>query len=261
MKINYPWRYRLIAVTTITRNEIFRFLRLWPETLVPSIITSTLYFIIFGQLLGSKLPSVDGINYTQYIAPGLIMMSVINNAYTNVVTSFFLMRFQRSIEEILIAPVSNAMLLISFALGGILRGLLVGSIVTVVTLLFTKLTIHHILITLLIIFLTSALFALAGLTNAIYAKNFDDITIVSTFILTPLTFLGGVFYSIHQLPSVWQNFSKLNPILYLINAFRYGVLGFTDVSISLTFTFITAAVVFLFIFNLYILNKGVGIRT
>lgn len=250
-----------VAFQTILRKETMRFLRIWIQTLLPPAITMTLYFLIFGNLLGSQIGHMNGFSYMQYIAPGLIMMSVITNAYTNVVSSFYGMRFQKSVEELLIAPLPNYLFLLGYVAGGVLRGLLVGLIVTVIALFFTHLTVHNVFAIFIVVLLAATLFALAGFTNALFAKKFDDITIVPTFVLTPLTYLGGVFYSIQLLPEFWRHLSFLNPILYMVNAFRYGILGISDVSVSVALLMLTVCCVGLFWLNLRLLNKGVGIRT
>ncbi|MGE3920929.1 MAG: ABC transporter permease [Gammaproteobacteria bacterium] len=249
------------AFYTILSNEVRRFIRIWSETLLPSAIMTILYFVIFGAFIGSHLAQVGGVSFMQYIAPGLIMMAIITNSYSNVVASFFILRFQRSIEELLTAPVPNVLILLGFVLGGIMRGLAVGIIVTAISLFFTHLNIYNISIIIVISLLTSALFSLAGFLNAIFAKKFDDIQIVPTFILTPLTYLGGVFYSLSQLPPVWQTISKFNPIIYIVNAFRYGILGVSDVSIQFAFVIIITANILLFFINLILLKKGIGLKT
>lgn len=250
-----------IGFQTIVIYEVLRFTRLWLQTLLPPVITMSLYFLIFGKVIGSNLPSVKGVTFMQYMAPGLIMMSIISNSFANVVSSFYGLRFQRSIEEILISPLPPSLMLIGFAIGGVLRGLIVGVLVSLVALCFTHLSIHHFFITLVTTLLTAILFALAGFTNAIYARNFDDITIIPTFILTPLTYLGGVFYSINQLPDAWQWISKLNPIFYIVNAFRFGILGLSDIPISIATSILISAILALFYFNLYLLRKGTGLRS
>lgn len=250
-----------VAFQTILRKETTRFLRIWIQTMLPSAITMTLYFLIFGNLLGSQIGHMNGFSYMQYIAPGLIMMAVITNAYTNVVSSFYGMRFQKSVEELLIAPLPNYLFLLGYVAGGVLRGLLVGLIVTVIALFFTHLTVHNIFAIFMVVLLAATLFALAGFTNALFAKKFDDITIVPTFVLTPLTYLGGVFYSIQMLPEFWRHLSFLNPILYMVNAFRYGILGISDVSVSVALLMLAICCVGLFWLNLRLLNKGVGIRS
>lgn len=250
-----------VAFQTILRKETTRFLRIWIQTLLPPAITMTLYFLIFGNLLGSQIGRMDGFSYMQYIAPGLIMMTVITNAYTNVVSSFYGMRFQKSVEELLIAPLPNYLFLLGYVAGGVLRGLLIGLIVTIIALFFTHLTVHNVFTILVVVFLAATLFALAGFTNALFAKKFDDITIIPTFVLTPLTYLGGVFYSIQMLPDFWRHLSFLNPILYMVNVFRYGILGVSDVSVSGALSMLGFCCVVLFCVNLRLLNKGVGIRT
>lgn len=249
-----------IAFKTIINKEVTRFMRIWIQTLVPPIITTALYFVIFGQLIGSRIGEMHGFPYMQYITPGLIMMSVITNAYANVVGSFYGMRFNKSVEELLVSPVLNSVILLGFVAGGVLRGLLTGLIVTGVALFFTKINVEHWLIMLVIAILSATLFALAGFLNAVYARNFDDITIIPTFVLTPLTYLGGIFYSIDMLPQLWQNVSLANPILYMINAFRFGVLGVSDVPLSAAFGIILVFIVLLFAVNLRLLRKGTGIK-
>jgi ABC-2 type transport system permease protein len=250
-----------IAFLTILRKESTRFFRIWIQTLLPPAITMTLYFLIFGNLLGSQIGRIAGFTYMQYIAPGLIMMSVITNAYTNVVSSFYGMRFQKSVEELLVAPLPNALLLLGFVAGGVMRGLIVGLIVTVIALFFTHLTIYNLLAIIVVVLFAAILFALAGFTNALFAKKFDDITIIPTFVLTPLTYLGGVFYSIQLLPDFWRHLSFLNPILYMVNAFRYGILGVSDVSVVSALSLLAVCCVALFWLNVHLLNKGVGIRS
>ncbi|MDJ0812681.1 MAG: ABC transporter permease [Woeseiaceae bacterium] len=253
-------KLNLVAMQTIVRKEMIRVLRIWVQTIVPPAITMTLYFIIFGNLIGRRIGTMDGFDYMQYIAPGLIMMSVITNSYGNVVSSFFGAKFGRHIEEMIVSPMSNATIIIGHVVGGVLRGLLVGLLVTVVALFFTRLQVQHPLIMISIVLLSSTVFALAGLINAIFAKKFDDIAIVPTFVLTPLTYLGGVFYSISLLPEFWQNVSKANPILYMVNAFRYGILGTSDIGIGTAYAILIVFVVGLFSVCLYLLNRGVGIR-
>ena len=249
-----------IAFNTLLSREIRRFIRIWPQTLLPPAITMTLYFIIFGNLIGSKIGEMGGFNYTQYIAPGIIMMSVINNAYSNVASSFFSAKFQNHIEELIVAPVPNYLILAGYVAGGTARGLCVGLIVTLVSLFFTNLSIQHVFITTSMIFLSAILFALGGFINAIYARSFDEISIIPTFILTPMTYLGGVFYSISLLPEFWQKVSLLNPILYMVNAFRYGMLGTSDIAVEIAFAIIILCIISLTSFALYLLNKGTGIR-
>lgn len=249
-----------VAFRTLLTREIRRFIRIWPQTLLPPAITMTLYFIIFGNLIGSRIGAMGGFSYMEYIAPGIIMMSVINNAYTNVASSFFSAKFQSHIEELIVAPVPNYLILAGYVYGGMARGLCVGLIVTIVSLFFTKLEIQHLWITISMIILSSMMFALGGFINAIYARSFDEISIIPTFILTPLTYLGGVFYSISLLPEFWQDVSLLNPILYMVNAFRFGMLGVSDIPVTTAFSIILICIAGLTSFALYLLNKGTGIR-
>lgn len=251
----------LVAFWTIVVKEIRRFTRIWAQTLLPPAITMTLYFIIFGNLIGSRIGEMAGYPYMQYIVPGLIMMSVITNSYGNVVSSFYGTKFQHNIEEMLVAPIPNFVILAGFVVGGVARGLGVGLIVTLLSLFFTHLQVQHIGITIAIVVLTSVLFSLGGFINATYANSFDDIAIVPTFILTPLTYLGGVFYSIDQLPSFWQGVSQLNPILYMVNTFRYGILGVSDINVVFAFAMILLFIGILSAWALYLLQRGRGIRS
>ncbi len=250
----------LVAVKTIIRKEMVRVLRIWIQTIVPPAITMTLYFVIFGNLIGKRIGSMDGFDYMQYIAPGLIMMSVITNSYGNVVSSFFGAKFTRHIEEMLVAPMSNASIIIGHVAGGVLRGLLVGTLVTVIALFFTHLDIAHPFIMISVVLLSSIVFSLAGFINAIFATKFDDISIVPTFILTPLTYLGGVFYTISLLPPFWQSVSKANPILYMVNAFRYGILGKSDIDIGHAYVILFVFIVVLFTACVQLMRRGIGIR-
>lgn len=249
-----------VSLKTIVTKEVKRFMRIWVQTLIPPAVTMVLYFIIFGNLVGNRIGEMQGITYITFIVPGLIMMSVITNAYSNVVSSFFSNKFQHSIEELLVSPTPNWVILLGFVLGGALRGLAVGTIVTVLSLFFTELQLHHLAVTIAILTLTAILFAIAGFINAIYAKSFDDITVIPNFVLTPLTYLGGVFYSIELLPEFWRYLSMLNPILYMVNTFRYGLIGFSDINVHVALGVITLFVIFLFSFALYLLNKGIGIK-
>lgn len=251
----------VIALKSILDKEITRFMRIWVQTLVPPAITMSLYFVIFGSLIGSRIGEMNGFSYMEFIVPGLIMMSVITNSYANVASSFFSAKFQRNVEELLVAPVPNYIIVLGYVGGGMARGMLVGLIVTLVSLLFVTIQIHNILIIVLTVTLTSMLFALGGLINAIYAKTFDDISIIPTFVLTPLTYLGGVFYSLTLLPGVWQHIAALNPIVYMVNAFRYGFLGYSDVSLWLALAVVLGFIVVLFSFALYLINKGIGLRS
>ena len=249
-----------IAFSTIVRKEISRFTRIWVQTILPPAISMTLYFVIFGSLIGPRIGTMNGFNCIDYIAPGIIMMSIINNSYANVVSSFFGAKFQKHIEEMIVAPIPNIIILLGFVTGGIARGLLVGIVVTVVALFFTDLKIHSLAITVAVVFMTALVFSLAGFINAVFAKKFDDISIIPTFVLTPLIYLGGVFYSINLLPSFWQTVSSFNPILYMVNAFRYGMLGESDINISSAFIILTIFTVILFSISLFLLNKGTGIK-
>ena len=252
---------RYTAYKTIVTREITRFMRIWPQTILPPAITMSLYFIIFGNLIGSRIGTMDGFSYMEFIVPGLIMMSVITSSYSNVVSSFFSMKFQHSIEEILIAPVPNYIILAGFVSGGVARGLLVGLIVSIISIIFTGLAISNYFITISVIVMTAILFSLAGMINAVFARNFDDISIIPTFVLTPLTYLGGVFYSIKLLPEFWQNVSLSNPILHMVNAFRYGVLGQSDLNITFAFIIIFGFIIVLASCTLYLLKKGIGMRS
>ena len=253
-------RLNWVALKTLARKEFVRVIRIWIQTILPPAITMTLYFIIFGNLIGRRIGTMDGIDYMQFIAPGLIMMSVITTSYGNVVSSFFGAKFGGHVEEMLVAPMSNAIIIIGHVAGGVMRGLLVGSVVTVIALGFTSLDVKHPLITVSMVILSSTVFALAGFINSVFAKKFDDIAIIPTFVLTPLTYLGGVFYSISLLPEFWQKVSLGNPILYMVNAFRYGILGTSDISIGYAYLIVGVFVVGLFSVNLMLLNRGVGIR-
>lgn len=250
-----------IAFWTIIHKEVNRFTRIWAQTLLPPAITMTLYFVIFGNLIGSRIGEMGGFSYMQFIVPGLIMMSVITNSYSNVVSSFYGARFQHSIEELLVSPTPNWVILSGFVLGGVARGLTVGLIVTLLSLFFTDMQLHNFWITVLVVFMTSVLFAIGGFINAMFARSFDDISIVPTFILTPLTYLGGVFYSITLLPDFWQGVSMLNPILYMVNTFRYGILGVSDIDVVYALSAVAVFIVSMFSLALSLLNKGKGIRS
>ncbi|GHB66126.1 transport permease protein [Psychrosphaera saromensis] len=250
-----------VALKAILTKECNRFLRIWVQTLVPPAITMTLYFVIFGNLVGSRIGEMGGFDYMSFIVPGLIMMSVITNSYSNVASSFYSAKFQRNIEELLVAPVPNYIIILGYIGGGMLRGLLVGLIVTCVSMLFVDIQIHSYTILIFTVLLTSMVFSLAGLINAIFANSFDDISIIPTFILTPLTYLGGVFYSLTLLPEIWQDISKINPIVYMVNAFRYGFLGVSDVDLTFAVIMIIGFTVIFFALALYLINKGIGIRS
>ena len=253
-------RRNLIAYQTIVTKEILRFVRIWIQTLLPPAITTGLYFLIFGRLIGERIGEMGGLNYIEFIVPGLILMAVITNSYSNVVSSFFSCKYQRHVEELLISPVPNWVILAGYVSGGLARGVLVGIVVTLVASLFTDFAIHSYLVTLLVFVLTSVLFALCGFINAVYAKTFDDISIIPTFVLTPLTYLGGVFYSIQLLPDFWQQASLFNPVLYMVNAFRFGVLGISDINIFIAVGIIVLFILLLTLFSLRLLARGVGIK-
>ncbi|KXI23297.1 ABC transporter permease [Photobacterium sanguinicancri] len=250
-----------IAFKSLISKEVSRFARIWVQTLVPPAITMTLYFIIFGSLIGSRIGEMNGFSYMEYIVPGLIMMSVITNSYSNVASSFFSAKFQHNIEELLVAPVPNYIIIAGYVGGGVLRGIGVGFIVTIVSLFFVDLQIAHLWVIIATVLLTSIVFSLGGLINAVYARTFDDISIIPTFILTPLTYLGGVFYSISLLPEFWQGVSKLNPIVYMVNAFRYGFLGVSDVGIGTSFAVLAAFILGLYAFAYYLISRGIGLRS
>lgn len=249
-----------IAFSTIVRKEFRRFLRIWTQTLVPPAITMALYFVIFGTLIGSRIGEMGGYSYMEFVVPGLIMMSVVTNSYGNVVSSFFGAKFQRFIEEILVSPMSNSIVLWGYVAGGVARGLLVGIIVTLLSLFFTKLQVHNIAVTIGIVVMTSVLFSMFGFINAVFANSFDDIAIVPTFILTPLTYLGGVFYSISLLPDFWAGVSQINPMLYVVNAFRYGILGVSDVNVGVAFGMVAVFIALAYAYCMYLLNSGTRLR-
>ncbi len=253
-------RVNWIGLTTIVRKETRRVVRIWVQTIVPPAITMTLYFIIFGRLVGSRIGSIDGMPYMTFIAPGLIMMSVITNSFANVVSSFFSSKLMLHLEEMLVAPLAYATIVVGFVVGGVVRGLLVAALVVVVASLFTHLHVVHPLITFTTIVLTAVVFSLAGLLNAIFARSFDDISIIPTFVLTPLTYLGGVFFSVSLLPPFWRSVALANPILYMVNAFRYGMLGASDISIGVAYALMLAFAALLFFTILVMLHRGSGVR-
>src|SRR3989338_5139302 len=250
----------MIALQTILFREVNRFSRIWSQTLLPPAITMSLYFIIFGKFIGSKIHNIHGFAYIQYIVPGLVMMSIMTNAYANTASSFFLTKFNKSIEEMLVSPMNSVIILLGFMLGGALRGVIVGMIVVLVALLFTHVPVYHPFIILSTALLASMVFSLGGLVNAIYAKRFDDISFIPTFVLTPLTYLGGVFYSIKQLPSFWQFVSLCNPVLAIVDTFRYGLLGISDLNIYVGFGVIGILFAGVFFWAWLLLQKGVGIK-
>lgn len=250
-----------IAYYTLVRKEVVRFVRIWKQTLMPPLVTQTLYFVVFGTFIGSQISNINGIGYMQFIVPGLIMMSIINSSFSNVISSFFGAKFQKNLEEIMVSPTPNWVMISGFITGGMLRGIIVGFIVLLISMFFTAPIITNVFIVLIFAILTSLVFSLGGFLNGIYAKKFDDISIFTTFILTPMIYLGGVFYSIKSLPSVWQTVSKFNPIFYMIDGFRYGFYGFSDVSIWLSFGVLIMFSALLLLINLVLLRKGIGLRT
>jgi ABC-2 type transport system permease protein len=253
-------RPTLIAFLTLVIKEVLRFVRIWVQTILPAMITTALYFLIFGQLIGSQIGDMDGVRYMDYIVPGLILMAVITNSYGNVVSSFYQAKYHHHIEEILVSPTPNYVIIAGYTAGGVLRGLAVGVAVWLISLIFTQLPIHNIWVIISVATLTAILFSLAGLINAIFAKSFDDITIIPNFVLTPLTYLGGVFYSIALLPAFWQKASLLNPILYMINGFRYGFLGVSDIGLMTSFGLIGLFIIALYTYCLYLLRTSAGLR-
>ena len=253
-------RANLIGLGTIIRKEYGRIIRIWVQTLVPPAITVTLYFVIFGTLIGSRIGPMNGFDYMQFIAPGLVMMTVISNAYGNVVSSFFGAKFGKHVEEMLVSPLPNSFIILGHVTGGLIRGLLVGLLVLVIALFFTDIGVRHLAITISVVLLSALVFSLAGFINAIYAKDFEGISIIPTFVLTPLTYLGGVFYSVDLLSEPWRTISHLNPILYMVNAFRYGMLGASDIGIGEAFALICALAAALWLFASYLMRRGAGLR-
>lgn len=249
-----------IALYTVVRREVVRMFRIASQVFLPPVITTALYFLIFGSLIGGRIGSIEGVSYPLFIAPGLVMMSVITNAYSNVATSLYNVRFQKSIEEILVSPMDDSLLLLGYVLGGVLRGLIVAVLVFIVASFFLTLEFNHLPMTLLVVLLVSTLFSLAGFTNAMVARNFDDIMLIPTFILTPLTYLGGVFYSTSMLPPFWQAVSHFNPIIYMVNAMRHAMIGGGQVNMGLSMGIILLIVFLLIALNLFLLKKGIGLR-
>jgi ABC-2 type transport system permease protein len=249
-----------IALKTIVKKEVNRFLRIWPQTLLPPAITTALYFLIFGKLIGNRIGTISGASYMDYIVPGIILMSVISHSYSNVVSSFYSTKFQRNIEELLVAPVPNWVILSGYVCGGICRGLMVGIVVALISMLFADIKVLHPGIAISVAILTATLFSLAGFINAVLAESFDDISIIPNFVLTPLSYLGGVFYSVDMLPGIWQTLIMGNPIMYMINAFRFGMIGVTDVDIQLAFMMTVGFIVLLVVFSLVMLHRGTGIK-
>ena len=250
----------LIGYRTMVREEITRIIRIWSQTLLPPVITTTLYYIIFGAFIGSQVADVQGFSYMAFIVPGLVMMTIITSSYMNTVSTFYFAKFMKSIEEVLVSPMPDWVVVAGYVSGGVMRGMLVGLLVLVVSLFFTQLALFNIFIIFAAAILTCVLFALAGLVNGMFAKSFDAISIVPTFVLTPLTYLGGVFYSIEQLPPLWQTVSLFNPILYMVNAFRYGFLGVSDVSLQTSFLVMGGIIFVLLLAVLWFFKKGSGLK-
>jgi ABC-2 type transport system permease protein len=251
----------MVALGTLVRREIARIMRIWTQTLIPPAITMTLYFIIFGKLIGARIGLMHGFSYMQYIVPGLVMMSIITNSYGNISSSFFGAKFGRYVEEMLVSPMPNWVILLGYVIGSVSRGVIVGALVLVIALFFTDLHVAHPLVTFLSVVLGASVFSLAGFVNAVFAKKFDDIALVPTFILTPLSYLGGVFYSVDQLGEPWRSISMVNPILYMVNAFRYGVLGVSDVGVGAAFAVMGVFVAALAAIALTLLKRGTGLRS
>lgn len=251
----------MTALSTIWIKECTRFLRIWVQTLVPPAITMSLYFVIFGNVIGSRISEMGGFDYMTFIVPGLIMMSIITNSYSNVSSSFFSAKFQRNVEELLVAPVPTWVVIMGFVGGGVARALIIGVIVTLVSTFFVDIDIHNYAVVIVTLVLTATLFSTAGLINGIFAKTFDDISIIPTFVLTPLTYLGGVFYSIEKLPEIWQTVSQANPIIYMVNGFRYGYLGSADINYMYALALLIGFNVILFAVAYTLLNRGTGIRS
>lgn len=250
----------LIPYYTMLRNDFVRIMRIWSQTLLPPVVTTSLYFIVFGAFIGSQIAPIDGFSYMQFIVPGLIMMSVITSSYMNTVSTFYFQKWTKTLDEMLVSPMPDWLVIVGFVSGGVLRGLLVGALVLVVSLFFTHLAVFSALVLVAAVVLTSVLFSLAGLINGVFAKGFDGISIVPTFVLTPLTYLGGIFYSVEMLPSVWQKVSLFNPILYMVNAFRYGFLGISDIPLATCFGVLVGFIVLFVGVSAYLFRNGVGVK-
>jgi len=222
----------LISYYTLVRKDIVRIVRIWPQTLLPSMITSTLYFLIFGTVLGSRIGQFGDVDFIDFVVPGLIMLAVVTNSFSNVAFVVFSSKFfSRSIDEILVSPTPPWVIVAGYISGGIVRGTLVGFLVLAVSIPFAGFHVDNFLIVILFLLLTSAALSLGGLLNGIHAQSIDGINIIPTFVLTPLIYLGGVFYSIEILPEFWQPISLANPLFYIVDGFRYGMLGIVDTSL------------------------------
>lgn len=252
---------RRVAYLTIVRKEILRFMRIWPQTLLPVAVSTSLYFLIFGRMMGEKIGPMGGMPYLDFIVPGVILMAVINNAYSNVVASFYSTKFQRYIEELLVAPVPDWVILAGYVSGGVARGLATGGVVTAISLLFSEIHVHSWPIALGVFLLTALLFSLAGFLNALFANSFDDISIIPNFVLTPLVYLGGVFFTVDLLPGFWRDIAMANPVLHMINAFRFGLLGVSDIPVARALTVIFGFVALLTLVNLTLLRRGTGLKS
>lgn len=250
-----------VAFSTIARKEIQRFMRIWTQTLVPPVITQSLYFIVFGGFIGTQISSINGVSYMQFIVPGLVMMAIVTSSYMNVVSSFYIMKFAKNIEELLVSPTPHWVIVAGFVAGGVARGLLTGVVVFVVSLVFARPHIEHPFVVMIFAVLTAIVFSLGGLLNAVFAKKFDDTSIFTTFILTPLTYLGGVFYAIDQLPQMWRAISYVNPLVYIIDGFRYGFYGFAAVPVLSSIALLVLCIGCLVWANMYVLRKGTGLRS
>lgn len=242
------------------RGDFMRIVRIWSQTLLPPVITTSLYFVVFGTFIGSQLAPIQGLSYIQFIVPGLIMMSVITSSYMNTVSTFYFAKWTKTLDEVLVSPMPEWLVIVGFVSGGVMRGLMVGVLVGIVGLLFTQLAVHHIVVLTLALILTSVLFSIAGLINGVFAKGFDGISIVPTFVLTPLTYLGGIFYSIEQFPEFWQKVSMLNPILYMINAFRWGFFGVSDIDVRICFAVLIGFVFVFMMILLWLFRRGIGVK-
>jgi ABC-2 type transport system permease protein len=253
-------RQKLISLKTILSNEVKRIFRVWTQTLVPPIMSNVLYFVIFGGIVGSQISNMNGFKYMEYIFPGIAMMGIITSSFMHSVSSFFFSKFQKTIEEIVVSPTPYSVVLLGYMLGGVMRGLMIGLIISIVGMIFTDISVHSYSLMILMALLTSSLFSLIGITNAIYAKGFDGISIIPNFVITPLTYLGGVFYSISLLPVFWQGLSKFNPILYMIDGFRYAVLGKSDININYSLSLLFILVIIFFALNIYLFKSGRGFK-
>ena len=248
------------AYMTIVRKEVIRFLRIWPQTFLPSVITTVLYFLIFGTFIGSQIKAVGDVSYMAFIVPGLVMMAILNGSFQNIAFSFFQLKFMKTIEEILVSPMPAWTVVLGYVTGALLRGLVIGALVFASAYMFEFIPVKHPFLAVLIASTTAVLFALAGLVNAIYAKGFDGINIIPTFVIIPLTYLGGVFYSLSLLPPFWQTISLANPVLYMVNAFRYSILGFSDIPFATSMAVLFGCMLCMFTWVLYLFKTGKGLK-